>query len=260
MIDFALFRHAVREQLRVRKLVATILLVALPGILAFIWRSTAGGRFRPEIAYDTLAVLLVFGFTLVILAVIYATGTVSQELEDRTIVYLLTRPVPRWRILLAKFLAALAVIVATCWLSATALALVAYGPSEVWKSHLRTDLQILPVGAFAYGTVFLLLATFTKRPLIFGLLYAFGWESWVPNLSGNFQKLSLMAYLRVLAPHPAQQESGGNELTRLFQLLNPASITTTIAWIVLGCVTFAALAGALVIFSEREYAPKEDAE
>lgn len=259
MSDILLFRNALRDQLRLRKLLISGLLIALPPGMAAAWRSSWGERFEPAVAYDTLTVMLVFGFTLVILSVIFATGIISQELEEKTIVYLLTRPVPRWRILLAKFLASLVVVVVTCWISALAVALVAFGPGRLVESRLARDVAVLPVGALAYGGLFLFLATFVRRPLIFGLLYALGWESWVPNLGANFQKLSMMSYVRVLAPHP-QRRSGDADVASLFRSFSPAEITPTVAWVVLGCVVFAALAGAMVIFSEKEYAPREDAE
>src|SRR5262249_46262128 len=147
MSDWLLFRYALRDLLRLRKLLATALLVALPPLIALLWRSTSGTRhpFDPAVAYNTLSGGLVFGFTLVILAVIFATGAVSQDVEQRTIVYLLTRPVPRWRILIAKFLASLLVIIVTVWLSSAALALVAFGPTRLGESRLLQDVRILPV-------------------------------------------------------------------------------------------------------------------
>jgi ABC-2 type transport system permease protein len=259
MTEWLLFRNALRDQFKPARLAGTVLLVALPAALALLWRLMARSRFEPEVAYNTLAALLVFGFALVMLAVIFATNTISQDLEDKTIVYLLTRPVPRWRILLAKFAGSLLVVVLACWLAALALALVAYGPARLAESRLYRDLAIIPIGALAYGGLFLFLSTFTRRPLIYGLIFAFGWESWVPNMPGNFGKISLMSYLRVLAPHPRQQatDAGANNL---LSVLTPQSIPVWLAWLVLGCVIFATLAGSLVVFSEREYAPREDAE
>jgi ABC-2 type transport system permease protein len=258
MTDILLFRTALRDQMRVGRLMWTALLVVLPPLLALIWRMVSRKEFDPAIAYNTLCGGLVFGFTLTILSVIFATSAVSQDLEGRTIVYLLTRPVPRWRILLAKFMASLVVIVASVWLSSAALALVAYGPGRVGEARLLRDLAILPIGALAYGSLFLFLATFVRWALLFGLLFAFGWESWVPSLPGDFAKVSLMAYLRALAPHPQPKGLSG-DAQEFLSAFNPQSISHTLAWIVLGCLMFAGLAGAIVVFSEREYAPREDA-
>lgn len=254
MIDLALFRKAIRDQLRLPRLIAAGLLVALTLALALFAR----GRLPAERSYSLLASLLVFGFILVILSVVFGTGAVSQEMEDRTIVYLLTRPVPRWRILLAKFAACFLVTMLTCWLTLIGVALIAYGPAHLGQAHLPRNMAVLALGVLCYAGLSLLLATFSRWPLVFGLLYAFGWESWVPLLPGNFKRLSLMVYLRSLAAYQPDNSSealpGG-----LASSLAP-QVSATVSWIVLACVIFASLAAALAIFSDREYAPREDAE
>ncbi|HLV80440.1 MAG TPA: ABC transporter permease subunit [Chthonomonadaceae bacterium] len=260
MSDLYLLRNALKDMIGLKKVVPAAVLIALPAVIALIWRAAArAGHFQPDVAYNTLSSGLVFGFTLVILSVVFGTGVIAQEVEQKTIVYLLTRPVPRWRIALIKFLAAVVATTATVWIASVLLAVTAYGPGGLVHSRLGRDLLILPVGALAYTALFLLLATLLNRPLLVGLLFAFFWESWVPGLPGNFQKLSLMAYLRVLAPHP-KPESATVDITDLLASLNPQTITTRLAWGVLIGVIVCALALALVVFSAREYVPREDTE
>ncbi len=257
MTDLFLLRTALRDALRPQRLLLTLLLVALPALIALLARAlTPAARFEAVETYNNLANLLVFGFILTILSVIFGTAVVSQEIEQRTIVYLLTRPVPRWRILLAKFLGSFIAITLTTALSALLLALAVYGPAKLGASPLGRDLLVLPVGALAYGSLFLLMSTLLARPLMFGLLFAFGWESWVPNLPGAFARLSIMAYLRVLAPHKAVPVSADvGEV-----VADPLAIAHWQAWLVLAAVIAIGLIGALVVFSRREYAPREDSE
>jgi hypothetical protein len=129
--------------------------------------------------------------------------------------------------------------------------------SRTGVAQLPRDLLVLPIGAVAYGAVFLLLATMMNRSLIVGLLFAFGWESWVPMMPGSFKLVSLMTYLRALAPH-ARPESASTELTSLFAAANPEAVPSFLAWWVLPIVTVVALGAAAVIFSLREYVPKDD--
>ena len=258
MSDFYLFRNAIRDLLRPRRLAAALVLGALPAVVAGVWRATAkAGGFNAEVVYNALAGNLIFGFILVILAVIFGTGVISQEIEQKTITYLLTRPMPRWRIALAKFLAACTGITITLWVSTLLLALVSFGGAGLSMERLGKDALVLPVGALAYGALFLLVATLVNRPLLWGLAYAFGWESWVSTMPGHFQKFSLMAYLRVLAPHP-QPEGESMDLSRLFTGLGTTVITPTFAGRVLVGVVLVALALALTLFSTREYVPRED--
>ena len=99
MIDFYLFKTALRDLTRPKRLIAALILISIPTALAMLlkWRLTVRGEFYPQAVYNTFAPFIVFGFIVVILSVIFATGVVSQEVEQKTIVYLLTRPVPRWR-------------------------------------------------------------------------------------------------------------------------------------------------------------------
>jgi ABC-2 type transport system permease protein len=253
-VDLFLLRTALRDVVRPRRLTTAVVLALLPGAIGLLWRTLANkGDFVPGDAYNALAASLVFGFILTILSVIYGTGVVSQEIEQRTIVYLLTRPVPRWRILLAKFAGSTLAITLTVWVSAILLAVAVYGPGRAFTGPLARDLRILPVGALAYGSVFLLLATLLPRPLTFGLLFAFGWETWVPSLPGSFARLSIMSHLRALAPHVASEKSA-------FLDLFDTDITPWQARLVLGLVIAIALLAALFVFSHREYAPREDTE
>jgi len=261
LIDLLLYRTALRDLIRPRRLLAALPLVVMPAALALLWKTLdRRDRFEPETVYNSVSGLLVFGFILVILAVLFGTGVVSQEMEQRTILYLLSRPVARVRILLAKFAGAWTGITVTAWLAALLLAETVFGPAGLAHPAFTRDLLVLPVGALAYGAFFLLLATAVNRPLIFGLSFAFGWESWAPNLPGMFQRLSIMTYLRVLAPHPRPDEQeGGRRIEDLFAVLNPDVISPTHArWVLLGTIVVT-VALAVLVFSLREYAPRDDA-
>jgi ABC-2 type transport system permease protein len=254
-----LFRGALRDVLRPRRLLGAAPLIVMPGLLGLLWHTAkANEAFNAVQAYDTLSGGMVFGFVLVILSVIFGTGVVSQEVEQRTLVYLLTRPVPRWRILLAKFAGALVGITAASWLSTLLLALSIFG-GGMFRELVGRDLLILPIGALAYGSFFLLLAAAFNRPLIIGLGFAFGWETWAPMLSGVFQRFSLMTYLRVLAPHESLR--GDDDIFQILsQVLNPDKISQATAWWTLTIAVIVALGTSVLVFSKREYAPRDDAE
>lgn len=257
MPELYLLRSALRDLIRPKRLVTAGFLVVLPGIIASLWRLAAGDQFQPTTAYNVMAGSLVFGFTLVILAVLFGSGVVSQEIEQRTIVYLLSRPVPRARILLAKFIGAVVGIIATTWLATLVLAFATSGLGAFQNERLGQDLLVLVVGALAYGSLALLFATVFRWPLLPGLMFAFGWESWVSLLPGKFPYLSLMAYLRVLAPHP-QTGPASNDLGELLQLLNPTQIAPLTARIVLALVIIGCLSLSMLVFTFKEYAPRED--
>jgi ABC-2 type transport system permease protein len=264
MSDLLLIQNALRDVLRPRRLLTVVLLTLLPAALGLIWRLlTPGAEFVPGDIYDGLEVSLVFSFTLCILSVIYGTGVVSHEIEQRTIVYLLTRPHPRWRILLSKFLVALLVIGGTTALSTVLLALAVYGPARFSEAGISPDVKALLMGTLTYGSLFLLLGAAIPRPLMYGLLFVFGWETWVPQLPGQFARVSVMTYLKVLSSReiiPDKQNGFGGNILLAFAQSPKIEIPVREAWLILSLIAAVALVTSVVVFSTREYAPREDSE
>ncbi len=256
--DLLLYHLAVRDILQLKRIALVAPLAAIPALIALFWRMAAPNGFVPAVAYNTLAGLMLV-FILVLFAAIFSTGVISQEIEGRTILYLLTRPIPRARILTAKFLGAVSGMCITIWAATLLLAVCAYGPARMLDGAVLRDLLVLPLGSLAYGAFFLFIATALNKPLIYSLFFAFGWESWIPLLPGLFKNVSILTYLRVLAPHPNPVDEG-QRLAAFFNTISPNNIPEWAAWLVLSLVTVGSLALALLVFSIREYAPREDAE
>ncbi len=259
MSDVYLFRTTLRELLRPKNLVGIGLLLLLSPIVAGLWRVSAvsAGDYNAGAVYNDMMTDMVYGFVVLILAVVFGTSAISQEVEGKTIVYLLTRPVPRWRILLMKFLAVNIVVLGVAWLSTLLIALVTFGPGGLSVSPLPRDLGILPLAVAAYGGLFLLLGVMVNRAMLYGLLFAFGWESWVPSLPGSFHRVSLMAYVRVLSPH-----INDNPAAQMAAALTGATeevISSGMAWTILLTVIAVTLLAALSMFSTGEYVPREEA-
>jgi ABC-2 type transport system permease protein len=263
MSDLLLMANALRDALRPRRLAIALLLTLVPPLLGLGYRLlTPAASYVPNDVYDGLVVGLVFSFTLAILSVVNGTGVVSQEIEGRTIVYLLTRPFPRWRILLAKWLVALFVTGVVVTLSTLLLALAVYGPARFADAGTGADIRALLMGTVAYSALFLLLGTAIPRPLTYGLLFLFGWETWVPKLPGQFARISIMTYLRTISQREISGEGGQNNGNFLlaFARAPEINISQPLAWTILWLVTLVCVVGAIAIFSTREYAPREDAE
>ena len=264
MTDLLLMRATLREALRPRRLVIALLLTVLPAALGLLWRLLAAqDAFDPSEVYDSLVVGLIFSFALTILSVTYGTGVVSQEIEQRTIVYLLTRPLPRWRLLLARFLVSVLVVVGVCTLATLLLALTVFGPTHLGDAAIGPDIKAIILGAFAYGSLFLLLGTALPKPLTWGLFFVFGWETWVPKLPGSFALLSVMSYLRALASREISvdpSENAGDNLLMAFSRAPDVTISSTVAWTTLLLLTAVCTLAAMIIFSRKEYVPREDAE
>ena len=176
----------------------TLLLVGLGLLLVAII-----GLFRltdpePSQALDfTLTLLsdLAIGVLLPIVAVIVGTAAIGSELDDGTIVYLLARPVPRWRIVLAKLLVSWAVV----------SLLVA--PATLIAGLIGQDDPALAVGfavaavvgALEYTAIFVALSLVTSRALIVGLAYVVVWEGVVAGLFAGTRPLSVRQHVLAVA-------------------------------------------------------------
>ena len=124
--------------------------------------------------------LLYIRFIVPVLGVFYGTALIADEVEDKTITYLFTRPIPRSAVLLGKYLAYLVCTILLVLPSVDARVSSSWRHSAAAASAqfpaLLTDLGMLTVGLAAYGAVFAFVGARLKRPLVIGLVFAFGWE------------------------------------------------------------------------------------
>jgi ABC-2 type transport system permease protein len=176
--------------------------------------------------------LLYIRFIIPVLGVFYGTALVADEVEDKTITYLFTRPIPRSAVLIGKFLAYL---VCTILLVLPSVVLVFFlvvpiGGGSIGSTFpfLVKDLGMLAVGLAAYGAVFALVGTRLKRPLVAGLVFAFGWEPAVLLFPGYLKRLTVGYYLQALVVHEMPQDSAVSLLMQVFREI-PSVLTSLVS-------------------------------
>jgi len=187
---------------------------------------------------------------LVVVTLFYGTALVSDELEDKTLTYLLMRPVPKATIYIGKYLSYL-VAGAVLLLPSAALCflvtMVADPAGEAMR-HLPVllkDLGMLTLGIMAYGALYALLGAVSKRPVFVGLLFAIVWETAVTFIPGYLSKLTIKHYLTALLPHTA----GERGILAFFETATPVPLAIA----VLLAVTVALVALGSWVFTNREY-------
>ena len=84
-----------------RRTILLALLAGLPVLIALLIR-LSGGRPDADRILDTLVVRTVMP----LVALIIGTAAIGSEIDDGTAVYLMIKPIPRWRIALSKILVA----------------------------------------------------------------------------------------------------------------------------------------------------------
>ena len=164
--------------------------------------------------------LLYLRFIVPVLGAFYGTSLISDEVEDRTITYLFTRPVPRGAVILGKYLAYLVCTTLVVLPSVTAVYLliipVSGGSIGGTFLQLLTDLGLLALGLAVYGAVFALIGALVPRPLVAGLLLIFGWEQVALVVPGYLRRFTIAHYLQGLVPHSMPHDDTVAAIQSLF--------------------------------------------
>lgn len=197
--------------------------------------------------------LLYLRFVVPVLGAFYGTSLISDEVEDRTITYLFTRPVPRSAVIIGKYLAYLVCTILVVLPSVTIVYLLitplAGGSLGATFPQLATDLGLLALGLAVYGAVFALIGALVPRPLVAGLMLVFGWEQVALLVPGYLRRFTVAHYLQALVPHSMPQDDTVTAIQSLFS--QPPSVLSSLAS--LAAILVVALWLAARTVERREY-------
>jgi ABC-2 type transport system permease protein len=243
-----------------RRTIFMVLIVGLPILVSMILRAVVVldvPAIRATATGPVIFGMMFWGFfvrfAVPVLAVFYGTALIADEVEDKTITYLLTRPVPRGSVLLGKYLAYLLCTIAVILPAVVLMWLLVVpirGSLAASFPDLVADLGILAIGLAAYGAVFALVGATFKRPLVFGLLFVFGWETLALALPGYLRQLTVAHYLQGLVPHAMPAEESPLAMLQVV-FSSPPSLVESLA--ALSVVTVAGLWLAARAVARREY-------
>jgi len=259
-----IFDLSLGEMLWSRRSVFLALLVGGPVVLALVSRlvwmmvPTESFRINGETVsgagtFGLMIWLLYVRFIVPILGVFYGTALIADEVDDRTITYLFTRPIARGAVLVGKYLAYLACTVLLILPSVVIVffLMVPMGGSGVASAFpsLLGDLGMLAAGLAAYGAVFAWVGARIRKPLVAGLVFVLGWEPAVLLFPGYLKRLTVAYYLQALVPHAMPQDSAISVLMQVFSEV-PGMLPSLSALLV---VTLGALWAATRTVESREY-------
>jgi ABC-2 type transport system permease protein len=129
-----------------------------------------------------------------VISLIVGTGVLGSEVDDGTIVHILTKPLPRRDIILAKLLVAAGVSTLASALPLFLAGLMAGG------ARFGLALAIAATaGAVAYSALFLMLSLLTRRPVLLGLVYILVWEGLLGRFVSGTRVLSIEQYVIAIA-------------------------------------------------------------
>jgi len=217
----ALVSITLRALLNRRRTLLLALLGALLVVVAVIYR--LGNPTAAESVDVTRRLLANFGIgvLLPLVAVIVGTSALGSELDDGTIVYLLAKPVARWRIALVKLVVAWLV---TCVLVAPAMLIAGVMGQE--DPQLAIGYAVASIlGALEYTAMFMALSLLTSRALIIGLAYVVVWEGVVAGLFSGIRAVSVRQHALAVAESFGGAGAGDAGLAFGFAVAAGAAVT-----------------------------------
>ena len=255
------FELSLGQMLWSRRTIFMAVVVAAPVLLALVARVVEGAGIAPIRVngvrvggagiFGMMIWLLYLRFIVPVLGVFYGTALIADEVDDKTITYLFTRPVPRGAVLMGKYLAYLVctVFVVLPSVMVAYFLLVPFGEVAGSFGALLIDLGILGLGLACYGALFAFVGAFFKRPLVIGLVFVFGWEQVALLMPGYLRQFTLAHYLQALVPHAMP----ATETLSLFQAVfrEVPSAPVSLFWLAVALV--AALVLAVRAVGRREY-------
>ncbi|MBX9622879.1 MAG: ABC transporter permease [Gemmataceae bacterium] len=219
------------------------LILSVPSVVLSTDRYGADWAF---LNFTRLAVLGAYlSFVLPLFTLAYASGALGADREDRSMVWLLTRPVPRWAVYLAKFVGALPWCLLFSGGGFAAICLAGGAPGRTalglyWPAALG--------GTVALAAVFHLFGALFRRPVVVGLVYVFFFEFLVAALPGSLKLLSLTFYARSLMYNEA---AAAGYPVGMLAVNQPVSTAT--AWAVLAAAAAAVTGLGMWLFSRAEF-------
>ena len=186
--------NATVAQLTARSLLCrrrVLLLLMLPAVLLML--CTAARMIAGPDLEITVGLLggFALGTVVPLLGLIAGAGSIGPEIDDGSIVYLMSKPLSRHSIVVSKLAVAVAVVTVVAAVPTLVAGLVMSGTKEglavgygMWAA----------VAGLAYCALFVLLAILTRNAVVVGLIYVLIWESLVGNFVPGAQVLSIQQW------------------------------------------------------------------
>jgi ABC-2 type transport system permease protein len=243
-------RLTVRYLLSTKRGIATLALAWVPLLLTGFLALAKAPSFD-ILLFQILMILLFLQVVLIFVTLVNATALISEEIEDNTLPYLLSRPVSKPAIAVSKYAGYLVAVLVLL----VPPVVLAYAVTEAYAgTALGTDLDVLGgflaatvLGSVAYGALFFFLSVVLRKPLAVGLLIGFVWESIVGSIPGDVPKLSIIFYLRSIL-------KGMISIVPLAR--SPTDVSAEVAAVVLVAFSVAILVLAVVVFQGMEFRQK----
>jgi ABC-2 type transport system permease protein len=190
----------IRQFLRAKSVLVVAGICMIPVLFAIILRLA-----DPELSIADMREILgealflgLFSSTLLPLAsLVLSTAAIGDEVDDKTLQYLMLKPMSRLRIVIEKLLGTLLVIVPIAWAALLAVWLVvSWGELDATRDMVWPMLAASLAGIAGFGALFMLISLYAQRALLVGVFYVFIWEATLSQFLPGIRTISVRQYMQ----------------------------------------------------------------
>jgi ABC-2 type transport system permease protein len=189
---------------------ARLLALGTLGLTAMVLGFAVGASDEVDKLDAGVTLINQFGLTVSvpITALIFASSALGDLADDSTMVYLWVRPLRRWVIVVAAFLAALTVTVPLVVAPLVVAAALTGGGADLVVGTVVAS----TLGIVAYAGLFTALGLRVRRALVWGLLYILIWEGFVARGGDNAARLAVRSVTATLLQAGVDGEAHGIDI------------------------------------------------
>src|SRR3954471_8843551 len=182
-----------RQLFAKRRVYVALVVLIIPALITLLVRfNAAEGDLDAVGSLSTIYRDIVLGVLLPLTALVFGTSAFGGEVDDGTLIYLMVKPVPRWRLTFSKYVVAFmatgAVVVASIL-----LAWIAMQNGASLRVPLAFSAGAL-VGSLIYCAIFVTLGITSRRALAIGLLYIVAFENVLSRTIVGVKSLSVREF------------------------------------------------------------------
>lgn len=186
------YRMLLRGQLTRGRVAGLGILGGISVLLAVVTRTAVESR---DLEEASVALLSEYGIALLIplATLILSSPMIGNLVEDRLLVYLWLKPVPRWHLAVAAYAAVVTTLLPLVIAPMLLTAVITGFGSLVIPATVAAILGVL-----AYSGIYVFLGARFSAGLWLGLLYLVLWENVLSRFSNGMARLSLRSYLQTM--------------------------------------------------------------
>lgn len=151
--------------------------------------------------FMTIMVFVYLQFLVLYVCFLYASGTITTEMDEKTMTYLIARPLGKHVILGAKYIGLVVSIFLLFSIPAVINYLLLAGYRDPSGVSGNTDLLVASLGGILlavtmWTALFMFMASVFRNPLMPGFLYCLFWETTIANVGTNISRLTVTYQVR----------------------------------------------------------------